>query len=85
MSNDKRIDDIVEDVREIRRDVAEIKETLKVNTADVAHHIKRTDLLESEVESVVVLIKSGRLLVKVAVGVVAIATALPYIRAIFKF
>lgn len=52
----KRLDDIAEQMREdfvaTRSHLASIDVTLAKNTADVEHHIKRTDVLEERVEQV---------------------------------
>lgn len=42
---------VEEKIDQIQRDVSEIKVTLAVNTASLQTHIKRTDLLETKVES----------------------------------
>jgi hypothetical protein len=38
-------------VREIAKDVGEIKTTLAVNTQSLTYHIKRTDLLEDDLRA----------------------------------
>jgi hypothetical protein len=39
-------------IDEIQRDVSEIKTTLAVNTESLKQHMRRTDLLESKVDSI---------------------------------
>ena len=87
MAEDKRIDGLVEDVREMRRDIGVIKDisvdnaaVLRANTTDVAHHIKRTDLLETSVAEVLLLIKSAKLITAVAGGIVGIWALIDLIR-----
>jgi hypothetical protein len=38
-------------IDEIQRDIADIKTTLAVNTVSLQQHMKRTDLLETKVDS----------------------------------
>lgn len=73
-----RLDIVVEDIREMRATVGEIRDLviknsaiLEQNTRDIAHHIKRTDALQEHVDDVKALIKAGKLLAKIALGLIA--------------
>lgn len=80
---DNWTDIIIEDVRQLRADTAEIRETLARNTEilarntkDVEHHIKRTSLLEEAMETALLPIRAGRLVVQVVVAAGAVYGAL---------
>ena len=80
---DKRIDDLSVDVREIRSDVGSIKEvlirnteTLRYNTDNLAEHMRRTEILEQQMEIALTPIKFIKVASKVVVGLGAIYGAL---------
>jgi hypothetical protein len=80
MEQDRRLDDLHTDVREIRNLVIELgKETtansvvLSKNTEDVAEHIRRTSILEDQVQEIR---WSFKVLLLVASGLSAAAAAI---------
>lgn len=46
------MEEIKQDIKEIRKDVVEIKETLAKNTASLEFHVLRTNQVESRIEKV---------------------------------
>jgi hypothetical protein len=44
------MDNIKDDIKAIRSDVADIKTTLAVNTESLVHHVRRTDAAERRIE-----------------------------------
>lgn len=76
------LESILTDVRAIRENIDHVKEqglrnesALIKNAADIERHIKRTDLLETTVDDVIILVKSLKLLAKIGTGIVAIVGA----------
>jgi hypothetical protein len=80
MAADPRIDSIVTDVRSIRDKVDSIHAHVIKNTADLEHHIERTDKLEGLVLEHATLITSIRFLIKVVLWVVG-ATGVAHVGA----
>lgn len=80
---DNRVDIIIEDVRQLRADTAEIREILARNTEildrntrDVEKHIKRTELLEEAMETALLPIKASKLFGQLIIGLGAVYGAL---------
>lgn len=48
---EEKVDKIIETQSDMRVDIAEIRKDINRNTGDMAHHIKRTDLLQDKVEN----------------------------------
>lgn len=79
MPTDRRMDDLIEDVRFIREDVGELLREvtkngviLEKNTADIALHIKRTDLLEEKVQAALLPTLLAKWAVALAAGTLTI-------------
>lgn len=68
---DELISDIkhlITDINEVRITLAENTITLNQNTSDVAHHIKRTDILERRVDKVELPFKSAKWVAAFVIG-----------------
>lgn len=77
-----RTDELIDHIIEIKATLAANTVTLNQNTADVAHHIKRTDLLERRVAAVELPIKSAKW---VGAFVVGLATVLGAVYGFLEF
>lgn len=80
---DNRVDIIIEDVRQLRADTAEIREILARNTEildrntrDVEKHIMRTELLEKAMETALLPVKASKLFGQLIIGLGAVYGAL---------
>lgn len=69
-------DDLLNHIIEIKETLAANTVTLNQNTADVAHHIKRTDALEKRVEKVELPYKSAKWVAAFVVGLAGVVAAL---------
>lgn len=78
-----RINELVADVKQIAADISTIKTSIAANsimldrnTQDVAHHIKRTDLLEKRVSAAELPFKAAKLTVAFVGGLASLAGVL---------
>lgn len=67
---------IADDLNEIKVHIAANTVTLNQNTADVAHHIRRTDILEHRVAKVELPFKSAKWVAAFIVGFASVVAAL---------
>lgn len=70
-----RTDELIDHIIEIKATLAANTATLNQNTADIAHHIKRTDILEDRVAAVELPIKSAKWVAGFIIGLTAVISA----------
>lgn len=81
---DQKLDRIHDDITSIKITLERNTVVLEQNTKDMAHHIKRTDLLEEKVEQALLPVKVAKWIAAVAVALASFSSIAYTIMALLK-